>query len=117
MLSCLKKETSPFKECKVRPRHVPSHVSAPRTTASQHPTRPHASVLDPKDQALLLDPAGGGGGGLGRHHGHDHHQRPRARRPQVTPTVSWLRGPARPNRQHVCPSPFVPFHFSSLLYV
>jgi len=35
MLSCLKKETSPFKECKVRPRHVPSHVSAPRATASQ----------------------------------------------------------------------------------
>ena len=36
MLSCLKKDTSPFKECKVRPRHVPSHVSALCATASQH---------------------------------------------------------------------------------
>jgi hypothetical protein len=44
-------------------------------------------VLDLKDQALLLDPAGGGLD-FGRHHGHGHHA---GGTPPVTPNVSWLR--------------------------
>ena len=69
--------------------------------AALNPDPRNPPVLDPKDQALLLDP-GSGALDYGRHHGHGHHG---SGTPPMSANVSWLRKTEYISRDSSGPSP------------
>jgi RNA polymerase II-associated factor 1 len=86
---------------------VSSVVSLPQTLPlsclALNPDPRNTPLLDPKDQALLLDPTGGTPD-FGRHYGHGHHSGAGGT-PPVTPHVSWLRKTEYISRDSSAPAP------------
>lgn len=71
-----------------------------------NPDPRNPSLLDPKDQALLFDPAGGTAD-FGRHHSgnHNHHNHHSGGTPPVAAHVSWLRKTEYISRDSSAPAP------------
>jgi hypothetical protein len=99
---------------------LPFTCLTPLSFPALNPDPRNPPLLDLKDQALLLDPAGSTAD-FGRHYGHGHH----VGTPPVTPHVSWLRKTEYISRDGSAPAPraaaadmFVPsFHLSSFSHV